>query len=143
MTETSSDGKRQMTEEIQADFQMLARWLQGMSDRAGKGTAERVDGRSLGRCASAINSLTNALADREARLKDFDWHPIETAAKYDPPVELYDPTLIDPDFRPDGIVCGHWQDDEGWVGGVWCIAHEQFESRVIHPTHWRLKRPPT
>lgn len=91
----------------------------------------------------AIKGILDAFVASQMLLNDLDWRLIETADKYAPPVELYDPTLIDPDFRPDGIVWGHWQDDEGWVGGVWCIAHEQFESRVIHPTHWRLKRPPT
>lgn len=72
MTQTPPEDPKLLTEEMQKDFQMLVDWLQGMSDRVGKGTAERVDGRSLGRCAKVMRALSNALMANQKKVAELE-----------------------------------------------------------------------
>lgn len=86
-----------------------------------------------------IERLDRASNATPAIARLVEWRPIEEAEKYDGEFLLYGPSLIDPDFNPTGIVEGHWQDDEGWVGAVWCGCHDCWNAVVIEPTHFTRK----
>ncbi|KAA0015477.1 hypothetical protein F0A16_20525 [Salinicola corii] len=68
-----------------------------------------------------------------------EWRPIEEAEKYGDGCLLHAPNLIHPDFNPKGVVDGYWQDDEGWIGAIWCAQHDCWHEMVIHPTHFMPK----
>ena len=71
-----------------------------------------------------------------------DWRPIKTAPTDGTPVRLYAQDLVHEDFNPGGSVEGYWQDDEGWIGAVWCDYHDRWEAKAIQPTHWMPLPPP-
>lgn len=78
----------------------------------------------------------------EKAVRFVEWHSIEDiseADKYSGEYLLYGPSLIDLDFNPTGIVEGHWQDDEGWVGAVWSGCHDCWDARIVSPTHFARK----
>ncbi|WP_110642516.1 hypothetical protein [Salinicola sp. CPA57] len=86
-----------------------------------------------------IERLDRASGTDPAIVRLVEWRTIEEAEKYDGEYLLHGPDLVDPDFNPTGIVAGHWQDDQGWVGAVWCGQHDCWEYRVIEPTHFARK----
>jgi len=74
-----------------------------------------------------------------------NWETIDTAhqgIKNLPAVLLYSPELVNPDFIPDGIVEGYHQDEEGWIGAVWCGNCDVWHTKQINPTHWMRKPQP-
>lgn len=69
--------------------------------------------------------------------KEREWRPIETADKYSGRIIcVFDPDLVNEDFNPDGTTEAYWQDDEGWKAPVWCDCNDEWETKVINPTHW-------
>lgn len=86
-----------------------------------------------------IEELEQAVTRLKAQLT---WQPIATADKYGPPLRLYAKELLHEDFNPSGSVEGYWQDDQGWIGVVWCDEHDHWVAKVIFPTHWMHFPPP-
>ncbi|MEQ7870699.1 hypothetical protein V6R97_08600 [Chromohalobacter salexigens] len=78
----------------------------------------------------------------DALAAQFQWRPIEEAEKYNGDYLLYGPDLVDLDFNETGVVEGHWQDDMGWVGAVWCGQHDCWHDTIIEPTHFLPKFNP-
>lgn len=67
------------------------------------------------------------------------WLPIKEADKYGGnggSYLLHAPELIDLDFNPEGVVDGHWQDDEGWIGAIWDNYQDCWAEQTIKPTHF-------
>ena len=95
---------------------------------------------------SAILALITRLREAEAREQSLaahvQWRSIEEAEKYNGEYLLYGPELVDLDFNETGVVEGHWQDDMGWVGAVWCGQHDCWHDTIIEPTHFLPKFGP-
>lgn len=51
---------------------------------------------------------------------------------------LYCPDLVHEEENPAGVVDGHWQDGEGWVGAVWNAYQSCWDYSVVNPTHWMV-----
>lgn len=89
-----------------------------------------------------IARLREAEQREQALAAHVQWRPIEEAEKYNGEYLLYGPKLVDLDFNPAGVVEGHWQDDMGWVGAVWCGQHDCWHDTIIEPTHFLPKFNP-
>lgn len=89
-------------------------------------------------CASVCESL-RFLIDH---WKMTQWVSIDKATDQEGDVLLYVPDLVDEDFNPTGVIEGHWQDVDGWVGAVWCPVQDYWKYRAVSPTHFLRKYSP-
>lgn len=77
----------------------------------------------------------------EPQPKKQGWRPINTAP-FGRPILAYAADLVDEDFNPSGVVDAYWQDDEGWIGGIWNGSQDCWDAQPIRPTHWHEKAGP-
>lgn len=74
------------------------------------------------------------------------WYPIEDIDGMEHThvsLLLYSPAFVDPDFNPEGVLEGHYQDEGGWTAAVWNDSQDCFNTVMcLEPTHYMIKSTP-
>lgn len=105
--------------------------------RKGCGNALPQMGHDPAECSECTKALIEAI--EKWFLGNEPWRPmveLTTQERYAGSYLLHCPDLISEDFNPQGVVDGYWQDEEGWLAGVFCGYHDEWHTKVVNPTHY-------